>query len=159
GAFQTGGAFDAFMAKISFADAPGLALGPGELTFGPQAVGTTSAPQTVALLAAGSQPLSITSIVASGDFSQTNTCGSTVPSGTSCTITVTFTPKVKGTRTGAVTITDNATGSPHNLPLTGTGGGVPAVTLAPASLKFAAQTVGTTSPAQQVTLTNTGDGE
>src|SRR5262249_41169833 len=109
GAFQTGGAFDAFMAKISFADAPGLALGPGELTFGPQAVGTTSAPQTVALLAAGSQPLSITSIVASGDFSQTNTCGSTVPSGTSCTITVTFTPKVKGTRTGAVTITDNAT--------------------------------------------------
>ena len=158
GAFQItlGGSEDAFVAKISPADAPGLALGPGQLTF-VEAVGTTSAPQTATLLDAGSQPLSITSIVASGDFAQTNDCGSSVPAGTSCTITVTFTPTATGILTGAITITDNAAGSPHQLPLTGTGG-IPAVSLTPASLTFGPQAVGTTSPAQPATLKNTGSG-
>jgi hypothetical protein len=161
GTFQTtfGGNGDAFVTKISPADAPGLALGPGELIFGLQALGTTSAPQAVTLLAAGSQPLSITSIVASGDFAQTNTCGSAVPSGTTCTISVTFTPKAAGIRTGAVTITDNAAGSPHKLPLTGTGasGGV---SLTPANVSFPLlRTVGTTSLAHIVKLTNVGGGE
>ena len=162
GAFQTASSgFDAFVAKISFADAPGLALGPGELTFDPQAVGTTSGPQTVTLLDAGSQPLSITSIVTSGDFAQTDTCGSVVPSGTSCSISVTFTPTATGTRSGAVIITDNAAGSPHKLLLTGTGtGGPPAVTLAPASVPFLVlRTVGTTSLPQTVKLTNVGSGQ
>jgi hypothetical protein len=155
GAFQTaleGGV----VSKISAADVPGLALGPGTLIFAPQAVGTTSAPQTAVLYDAGSQPLSITSIVAGGEFAQTADCGSTVPTGTHCTISVTFTPKGTGTRSGAVTITDNAAGSPHELVLTGTGGGEPAVTFKPPSLTFAAQLVFTTSPPQQVTLTNTG---
>ena len=155
-AFSAGGNEDAFVAKISPADAPGLALGPGQLTF-VEAVGTTSAPQTVALLDAGSQPLTIASIVASGDFAQTNTCGSAVPAGTSCTITVTFTPTATGILTGAITITDNAAGSPHQLPLTGTGG-IPAVSLTPASLTFGPQAVGTTSPARPATLKNTGSG-
>jgi hypothetical protein len=165
-AFQTAfvspdGQGDAFVAKIGLADAPGLALGPARLTFGPQTLGTTSSPQTVTLLDAGSQPLSITSIVASGDFAQTNTCPSTVPSGTSCTITVTFTPTATGTRTGAVTLADNAAGSPHKLLLTGTGtGGAPAVTLAPAGVPFLVlRTVGTTSLRQTVKLTNVGGGQ
>jgi Beta-propeller repeat/Abnormal spindle-like microcephaly-assoc'd, ASPM-SPD-2-Hydin len=148
---------DAFVAKISPADAPGLALGPGGLIFGPQAVGSTSDLQTVVLLAAGSQPLTISSIVDSGDFAQGNSCVRTLPAGTTCAIGVNFTPTVTGTRSGAVTITDNAAGSPHKLLLTGTGG-VPVVSLTPASLTFAPQAVGTTSPAQRATLKNTGDG-
>ena len=148
----------AFLAKISPVDAPGLALGPAKLIFLPQAVGTTSTVKTVALLDAGSQPLSISSIVASGDFAQTNTCDSAVPAGRPCTIGVTFTPTATGTRTGAVTITDDAAGSPHKLLVTGTGG-VPVVSLTPASLSFASQAVGTTSPAQLATLKNTGNAE
>ena len=163
GAFQTtyGGGFDAIVAKVSFVDAPGIALAPGSLSFSPQAVGTTSAPQTVALLAAGSQPLSISSIVASGDFAQTNTCGSTVPSGTSCTISMTFTPTATGIRTGGVTITDNATGSPQKLPLIGTGGsGGQPVSLTPPSVTFPGfRTVGTTSFLHTVKLTYLGTGE
>jgi hypothetical protein len=162
GAFQTthgGGSSDAFVARISFANGPGIALGPGGLTFGTQAVGTTSAPQAATLLAAGSLPLSITSIVASGDFAQTNTCGSGVPNGTTCTISVTFTPTATGTRTGAVTITDNAAGSPHKLLLSGTGVSS-FVNLAPASVPFIVlRTVGTTSPPQTVKLTNVGSAE
>jgi hypothetical protein len=160
GAFRTTfrGPVDAFVAKIGPADAPGIALGPGSLTFGPQPVGIASAPQAVGLLDAGSQPLSITSIVASGDFAQTNTCGSAVQPGAPCTLSVTFKPTAMGTRSGAITITDNAAGSPHQFLLTGTGSGQPALTLTPASLTFASQQVGTTSPAQPVTLMNTGIG-
>ena len=151
--------YDAFVSKFSFADAPGIVLTPASLTFATQAVGTTSAPQTVALLDAGSQPLSIISIKASGDFAESNTCGGAVSTGTSCTISVTITPTTTGTRTGAVTITDNAAGSPHQLSLTGTGGGEPAVTFSRASLTFAAQILGTESTPQPVTLKNTGSAE
>jgi hypothetical protein len=164
GAFQTtfaGGDNDAFVVKISFVDAPGLALGPAELTFGPQPVHTTSASQRVALLDAGSFPLSITSIVASGDFAQTNKCGSAVQPGVPCTLSVTFKPSTTGTRSGAITITDDAPGSPHNLLLTGTAvGAAPLVTLTPSSLTFLLlRTVGTTSVPQTVKLTNVGSAE
>ena len=58
------------------------------------------------------KPLDITSIVASGDFAQTNDCPATVAPAGFCTLSVTFTPTAAGTRTGAVTITDNASGQP-----------------------------------------------
>jgi len=41
--------------------------------------------------------------------------------GGNCIITVTFTPTKTGTRTGAVTITDNAANSPQSVALSGTG--------------------------------------
>src|SRR5262249_34572813 len=137
---------------------PGIALAPGSLSFGPQAVGITSAPQAVALVDAGSLPLNITSIVASGDFAQTNTCGSAVAAGARCAISVTFTPAATGLRKGAVTITDNAAGSLHKLLLTG--GNAPVVALAPANVPFRLlRTVGTTSLLQTVKLTNVGAGQ
>src|SRR2546422_6833583 len=65
--------------------------------------------------------LIITSIVASGDYSQSNTCGSTVAAGANCSISVTFTPTATATRTGSITISDNASDSPQMVSLTGTG--------------------------------------
>src|SRR5208283_5164944 len=97
--------------------------------------------------------LSITSITASGDFSQTNTCGSSVAAGAHCTLSVTFKPTAPGTRTGAVTLTDNASPATQNVSLTGTGT-APVVSLSPTSLTFPAQQVGTSSSAQSVTLSN-----
>jgi hypothetical protein len=163
-AFRTtfAGGVDTFVGKISPADAPGIALAPGSLTFGPQPVDTTSAPETFALLDAGSLPLSISSIVASSDFAQTNNCGSAVQPGAPCRLSVTFRPSTTGTRSGAITITDDAQGSPHKLLLTGTGtsGSGPVVSLKPASLPFLLlRTAGTTSPAQTVKLTNVGSPE
>ena len=38
-----------------------------------------------------------------------------------CTINVTFTPTATGARTGTLTVSDNAAGSPQSIPLTGTG--------------------------------------
>src|SRR5207245_2738638 len=87
-----------------------------------------------------------------------NTCptgaGSVAP-GASCTISISFTPEATGARTATVTITDDAAGSPQLVSLVGMGI-APAVTLAPTNLAFGTQRLSTTSPAQTVTLTNSG---
>ena len=101
--------------------APAVVLSRVALTFARQKVGTTSAAQTATLSNTGSAPLTISSIAASGNFAQTNNCGSSVAAGATCSISVRFTPTVVGARTGAITITDNAAGSPHKVALSGTG--------------------------------------
>ncbi|MDQ6884583.1 MAG: choice-of-anchor D domain-containing protein [Candidatus Dormibacteraeota bacterium] len=101
---------------------PALTLNPWQLGFGQQQVGTTSAAQTSTITNSGNAPMTVSTIAASGDFAQTNTCGTlpaTLQPGASCTVRVTFTPTAGGTRQGAVLITDNATGSPHQLSLGG----------------------------------------
>ena len=131
---------------------------PTSLSFGKLSVGTTSAPQNVTMASSGSAALNISSIVASGDFSQTNTCpvGGSLAASSNCTITVIFTPTAEGTRTGAVTITDNAPLSPQSVPLTGVGV-APVVKLSPTSINFGNQTVGIVSTFKTVTLTNIGN--
>jgi hypothetical protein len=137
--------------------APAVLLSPTSLTFTSQTVGTTSPAQTVTLTNSGSAALLITSITASAEYVQTNTCGTSVAAGAACSISVTFTPTATGTQTGTVTIVDNA-GSSQVVSLTGTGSGAPAVSLSPASLTFSSQAIDTTSAAQTFTLTNTGTG-
>ncbi len=139
------------------ASGPLVTFSPGSLTFGNQNVGSTSAPQNVILTNAGTATLSITSISTTGDFGQTNNCGSSIGVGGSCTIMVTFTPTTTGTRTGTVSVTDNATGSPQSLSLTGMGT-QPLVSISPASLTFPSQLVFTGSRPEAATLTNTGTG-
>ena len=90
---------------------PAIRLSPESLDFGRQQVVTTSAAQSVMLTNRSNAVLFLTSIGASGDFAQTNTCGDWVAAGTSCTIGVTFTPRASGKRCGMVTITGNMTGS------------------------------------------------
>jgi predicted dienelactone hydrolase len=131
---------------------PNATLSPTGLTFPTQLVGTTSPAKSVTLSDYGTMALNITSIVASGNFSQTNTCGSSLAAGASCTINVTFKPTQIGTRTGAVSITDNAPGSPQKVSLMGTG---TVVKFNPTSLNFGNVKVGHSS-SLTTTLTNTG---
>jgi hypothetical protein len=113
--------------QISPAAVPLLGLSTENLTFASQAPGTSSAPQLVNV-SAGAVAVVITSIVASGDFSQSNSCGSSLAAGASCTVSVTFNPTASGSRTGTLTITDNASGSTQTVNLDGaaTGGAVTA---------------------------------
>jgi len=140
------------------AAAPVANLSPTNLTFGSQAVGTPSTSQPVTLTNQGNATLSISSIVTSGDYAAT-TCPSSLIVNAACTINVIFTPATTGTRNGAITITDNAGGSPQIITLTGTGAGstAPIVSLSPISLSFATRRVGTTSSTKSVTLSNTGN--
>jgi hypothetical protein len=130
---------------------PAVTLSPTSLTFPTQLVGTASAPQNVTLTNTGAASLSVTSIATTGDFSQTNNCGTTVAVGASCSISVTFTPTTINTRTGTVVVTDNAPASPQTVALTGTG---TYVTWTPASLSFGTVPVGTSSAPQAITFTN-----
>ena len=134
---------------------PQVTLSPGSLSFGNQPVGTSSAAQSVMLSNSGTAQLSIAGIVSSGDFAETNTCGTNIAPGANCSINVIFSPSAAGSRIGTVTITDNAGGSPQTVTLSGTGT-APLVTLTPVSLIFGNQPVGTSSTPQTVTLSNSG---
>ncbi len=100
---------------------PLLSVTPGSLTFGNTNVGATSGTQSATLTNTGTATATISSVAKTGDFAQTNTCGASLAAGASCSITVSFTPTAAGTRSGAVTVTSNATGSPTTLSLSGTG--------------------------------------
>jgi len=118
-------------------------------------VQTTSTPRTITLQNTQTVPLSITSISASGDFAQTLKCPitpKTLAAGSSCTISVTFTPTALGTRTGILSVNDDGANSPQTVQLSGTG--VAPVSFSTTSLGFGDHIVNTVSGAKAVTLTN-----
>lgn len=155
-----GGNCDAFVSEVS--TQTGIALSPSGLVFSAQSLGTASTPQTVTLTNNESTAVSFTgsgiTIGPSGnpdasEFSQTNTCGSSVGPGGTCTITVTFTPTVSGLSKADVEVNDTAPGSPQVVSLSGS---TSTLTLSQTTLPFNNVAVGTTSPAETITATNDG---
>jgi len=146
-----GGSSDAFVTKL----VPVAFVTPTSLTFASQAVGSTSAAQTFTLTNEQNTALNL-AITTVGDFAETDTCGSSLGPDLSCTVSVTFVPTFPLTRTGSVTITDNAANSPQTVTLSGTGMG-PAVSFGQNSFSVGSQLVTTNSLAQLVSLTNTGN--
>jgi hypothetical protein len=136
--------------------APAVQLAPTSLVFPPQTLNTTSAAQPVTITNNGTGLLTITTIAASGDFAQTNACGAPVAPMSTCQVQVTFTPRAQGFRSGTLSITDNASGSPQTVPLQGYGGSATTAALKPSMLTFGSQSVGVASSAQSVMLTNSG---
>ncbi len=144
------------------AGSPAIALSATTLTFAAQTLGTTSAAQTVTVSNTGTAVLTLAGLTlggtASAEFARGGTCqpGTNVAAGGSCTLQVSFTPTVAGTRNAAVTITHNATGGTSAVSLVGTGALAPAVaSVTPTALSFT-QTLNSTSIAQAVTVRNTG---
>jgi FG-GAP-like repeat/Abnormal spindle-like microcephaly-assoc'd, ASPM-SPD-2-Hydin len=94
---------------------------PKSVNFQPRTVGTAIKPTKITMKNSGSALLEIDSVTISGDFSETNNCGSSLAAEENCTIEITFQPTATGTRTGAITVSSNASGSPEIISLTGTG--------------------------------------
>lgn len=134
------------------ASAPAVQFSPTSLAFPAQLLKTKSAVQTITLRNSGTASLTVTQIATTGDFAQTNNC-TTLAVNATCNISVTFTPSAVGTRTGTVAVTDNASGSPQKVNLTGIG---TEVKLSAVKLTFPATTVGNVSASQSVTLSNVG---
>jgi hypothetical protein len=135
-----------------------LTISPATLAFGTETVGSTTAAKTATLTNNESTALSFSYSV-SGNYaisSTGTTCGASLAAKAKCNIAVTFSPTADGSIDGAVTITDTAGFSPQLIALSGTGsGGTTApLTFTPATLFFAAQAVGTASPAKNVTVKN-----
>jgi Abnormal spindle-like microcephaly-assoc'd, ASPM-SPD-2-Hydin/PQQ-like domain len=153
----------ALLAVLSFpvlaAAQPVVSLSPTSLSFGNQQVGVSSSAQVVTMTNTGTASLSVAGIKISsantGDFSQTNTCPSSLAANASCTISVIFNPTKTGSRSSAVKATDNASGSPQSVAINGTGV-APIATLSPIGISFKGVLVGSTSTSVPITLSNTG---
>ena len=121
-----------------FLQSPGVTLKPSSLSFGNQALRTTSSPLPVLLTNNGSAALSIAGIAIGGtnsiDFAQTNDCPALLSAGANCTIEVTFTPLTMGSLGATLAVSDNASGSPQTVSLSGVGTSTaPTITTQPAS--------------------------
>ncbi len=126
-------------------------VSPTSLSLGQWALGATGGSQTTTLSSSGGEDLTISSITFtganSGDFSQTNTCGSdpaTVSPDTSCTISVSLTPSQDGPETATMNINDNATGGSQTVTLTGSGPNF-AISASPNTLSVAPGSAGTST--------------
>jgi hypothetical protein len=106
--------------------ASGIAVFPASLDFGTQTVSTATVTKLVSITNIGADTLNFSAITAGGDFVAITSCGTTLAPGASCQVAVRFTPTAVGSRTGALTITDDAAGSPHTVSLVGTGQAAPA---------------------------------
>ena len=137
-----------------------ISLSQTNVVFDQQVVGVASQPQEIYYFNQGATSVTISSVVLTGaDFSMSNGCSGTGGPLTSCGIKVTFKPTTTGLRTGTVVITDSDPGSPRTINLSGTGvtAAAPQANVSPTSLTFASQPVGTTSAAQNINVTNSGE--
>src|SRR6478672_3043906 len=136
-----------------FSSAQTVTVSPTLLSFGNQVQNTASSVQKVTLKNGQTKSITITSITTNlSDYSQTNNCSSSLASGRTCTISVTFTPKALGSRTATLTVTDTGTNSPQTVSLSGTG--IAAVTVSLTNISFGNQAIGVKSAASKVTVTN-----
>ncbi|NEA30672.1 choice-of-anchor D domain-containing protein [Streptomyces sp. SID13031] len=132
-----------------------ISISPTALSFGSTATGSSSAPQAVTVTNSGTAAAPVGSVAITGDYGQTNNCGTSIAAGASCTVNVTFSPTAAGGRTGNLTVT--AAGVTNTVPLSGTGVAPgPILTPNPSSLSFPDTAVGSSSSTQAVTVTNSG---
>jgi hypothetical protein len=136
-------------------------VNPSYLAFGLQDIGIASPAQTVTVANSSNLAVAISGINITGTnaslFTQTNNCPASLPVNGSCTINVTFEPQTNGDFSASLNVTDNATGSPQTVSLSGAGV-QPNVVLSPVQISFGMIAVGSSSSAQPVTLTNNGGG-
>jgi hypothetical protein len=144
------------------APSPRVTVDPATLTFGDQALGTTSGTRPVTLTNTGTAPLHVGSPTVggpdAGEFSAAagGDCAN-VPVGASCTVSVSFSPAATGSRSATLTVPTDDPAGPAEVSLAGTGvAAAPAATVSPTSLTFADQLVGSTSEGRSVTVTNSG---
>ena len=136
---------------------PAIALSATAFNFPAQQVATQSAPQTLTITSTGSTPVTFSTLVVTGDFTETDNCaGQTLTAGNSCSVQVVFAPTATGARSGQLTIYANVPGGQATVALNGTGTPAAAIVLTPLSLTFPATIVNQTAASQNITISNTG---
>jgi sugar lactone lactonase YvrE len=97
---------------------------PASLNFGTEPM-NSSTTKTVTLTNTGATKLNISNIAITGtnaaDFTQASACPSSLAAGTSCTISVTFTPGSRNTFVAGLTVTDNTFLGKQTILLTAAG--------------------------------------
>jgi hypothetical protein len=138
---------------------PTYTVSPSSLAFGSQAKGVASASMPITVSNTGAVALPITSIALAGanpaQFSQSNSCGSSIAIGGSCTINAVFKPTTTGSKSATVSVNTGEGAGTQSVTLTGTGV-VPAYTVSPSSLAFGDEVKGVASASMPITVSNTG---
>ncbi len=120
-------------------------------------MGTLLAPSHFAIAAAGTLVVTSCALSNSDDFTVDDVCSIMVTAQNEVDLHVGGTPRTVGTRTTTLTITDNASGSPHSIQVMENGTGAPTVQL-PASLDLGNQLLHDWAVrTQTVTLHNAGN--
>ena len=130
-------------------------LAPPALNFGSQPAGTVSNAQVVYLSNIGTGFLHVTSSTITGPFQLQSTCTS-IAQYTPCQMFIAFAPASAGQQTGSLTVSTDGAVPTQTVSLTGTAAPANTISIAPSSVAFAAQPVGTQSTSQTIILTNTG---
>lgn len=135
-----------------------LTVTPSQLNFGSIAVGSDSSPQTLTVSNPGIASLQGLAAAATGSFSVgSGSCGSALAAGSSCSFTVTFTPKAAGNQSGSVTISSSSAGvAPVLVSVSGSGLAPGSLALTPSPVDFSSIEIGSSSTPQIVTVTNGG---
>jgi len=100
-----------------------LSLSPTSLAFGGIGVGGSST-KSIKITNTGTGNLNITSLFISGSTTFTiagHNCGAAIQPGKSCSVSIRFAPTSVTSFSATLTITSNAAGSPHTVPLSGSG--------------------------------------
>ncbi len=100
-----------------------LSASPSSLSFGSEAVRSSTAAQTTTITNTGTASASISSISASSGYGETSTCGAALAAGASCSVSVTFSPTASGSDAGSLMVSSNASNSVLSVALSGTGTG------------------------------------
>lgn len=134
-------------------------LSTASLTFASTVVGQTSPPLTVTITNSGGFPLtgigtSISTSTGTADFRAVNNCGSQLAANSSCGITVTFSPSIASSETGALVISDAI--HAQSVSLRGAGLKPPSISLSGTALNFGSQQFGLASAARTINLSNSG---
>jgi hypothetical protein len=136
--------------------ASGLSLAPSPLSFGPQQQGTIASGRTITVTDASGSTAQLGTPTVTGSFAiASDNCPATLAVGTSCSITVTFTPAQLTAYTGTLTLPYN-NGLSLSDTLTGTGATAPFLDLGMQKLIFPVTAEGTTSAPQTVPVVNDG---
>lgn len=160
------GSSSAALTATAAAPSATMTVGPSSLGFPNTTKGTTSAALTLTIGNSGTgpftfaTPLGVTSGGQAGDFAITGgTCSAAmiVNPGTNCTVFGSFTPSTNTLE--STTLTISSTGTTHVVvPLSGTGT-FPVGGVSPTSVNYGNVTIGTTSPAAALTISNTGNAD
>ena len=140
-----------------------LVVSPVSLTFAVQNVGVAGTPDLLTITNSGGASAAnvgfqITGASAASFSTGTTTCTAVLTGGASCTVQVIFSPTAAGGSTATLIISSATLGvSSISVPLNGAGKVASGLNVSPAQLAFGAVTVGSSSPAQTITVSNTSN--
>jgi len=157
GSVNVGNLINAWTTPAVPSGTPAATLSATGVDFGSVDVGVRGT-RTISFSNSGTADLQIGSIAMSSDgtgvFTQNNDCPSVLVPGGICSVIITFLPQSAGQFTASLTISDNASGSPRTISLTGTGMASFALTLSPSLLDFGARKLQVRSGTKTIQIAN-----